>query len=197
MPLRVIKSPAPGVYKVRAYCSDCHALLQESNLLTQKQLVDNWQQTVLNALQFRCEACGHKIPNVHIELRIVDTRFNTETLPENCSFLKIDIEEGKKAYNQLLSKLRDQSKEEYLKATSDNPEAQKEIDEALRNSKPVSVDILEDGTAAVSETPENIGEVIHEVAKKRRSRKSAESNEVSEAKKEEENVLSADGGRVD
>lgn len=184
MPLRIIQKPAPGFYKVRAYCTECHRMLSESNPLTQKQLIENWNDTVLGALSFSCKDCGIKAPNVHIELRIVDTRFNTEVLPENCSFLKVDVEEGKEAYNKFIAKMRDQARSEYIGAKEDADEAQKELDEALKNSAPIAVDVLEDGSAVLP--VDNVAEVIKDVATKRRSRgKKVVETEVTEDSKEE------------
>lgn len=62
---------------------DCKSMLQESNPLTKKELLANWDSACLTALQFKCEKCGHVvIPNAHIYLRIHDARDNKDYDPK-------------------------------------------------------------------------------------------------------------------
>lgn len=133
-----ITVPEPGILKVRAYCTDCGKLLMESNPLTKKQLLANWNNTVMGALSIACKDCGNKAPNVHLELRIYNSKFNTETLPENYKPLKL----SKKAQKHLTETFLNAFKLKAMKFKSDHPEQAEEIDKHLESK---ILDITESG----------------------------------------------------
>jgi hypothetical protein len=58
------------LYQVVAVCSKCGKVLQESHMLTKRQLIVNWQDTVIQAASFICKDCKTRIPNFEIDLKI-------------------------------------------------------------------------------------------------------------------------------
>lgn len=59
-----------GALVIRAYCTSCKALLQESRRMTKKELRKFWDRAVLGALSIKCDSCGYKFPNFNVELKI-------------------------------------------------------------------------------------------------------------------------------
>lgn len=69
------------LYTIRAYCSDCGVLLNESVPLTRRQLLFNWDNAVMAAPQIGCEKCNRKFPNWHINLKIYHSVYKKEFEP--------------------------------------------------------------------------------------------------------------------
>lgn len=156
-----IITPAPGYMFVRAYCTDCGKLLMESNPLTKKQLVSNWNNTVMGALSISCKDCGNKAPNFHIELRIYNKRFNTEVLPEKYKPLKLT----KAEMNHTIESFTKAFQLKAEKFKQENPEQARAIDERVLETK--VLDITESGEVYEQIPPEEIMDAIQVEIKRR------------------------------
>lgn len=155
-----IITPAPGTLRVRAYCTDCGKLLQESNPLTKKQLIANWNSTVMGALSMSCKDCGNKSPNVHIELRIYNSKLHTEVLPQDYKPLKLTKAESAKAAEQVLDAFRRRA-EVFAK---EHPEEAKQIDEELETKM---VSVTEDGAMHHELSASELREAIQKEVERR------------------------------
>lgn len=70
-------------FAIRAYCSDCGKFLMESEHMTKKELMVNWDQAVLDAPGIICKDCApDRCPNFHIELKIYHVGMDKEFTPE-------------------------------------------------------------------------------------------------------------------
>lgn len=71
-----------GALRIRAYCSKCGKLLQESVNMSKKQLILAWDRAVLGAVGIKCQDCNNKFPNFDINLKIYNSRLDIEHSPE-------------------------------------------------------------------------------------------------------------------
>lgn len=111
--------PSKGILRVRAYCSDCNALLQESNLLTTKQLKSLWDRTVIGAVHIPCEKCNNKFPNFSINLKVVNTKTGREYPPSHFIKLPKNHETPDELFNSISKKwLKDHPEATVSKETS-------------------------------------------------------------------------------
>lgn len=71
------------LYTVRAYCSKCGKLLQESIPLSKKELINSWDKGVLDAAGMSCKDCNTTIPNFYINLRVYHAKQKKEYDPKD------------------------------------------------------------------------------------------------------------------
>lgn len=136
--------PNKGALRIRAYCAKCGKLLQESTMMSKKQLGASWDRAVLGAVNIKCDDCGLKFPNFDINLKIYNVRLDREHSPEKY----IKIPKGRKETpEQLFTHIANKWKEEHpelQEVTSE--EVQKAIDdfksELLGESEMSKEDIL-------------------------------------------------------
>lgn len=71
------------IFYLRAYCSTCGKLLLTSNPLFRKEMMDNWDRSVLMAAGIPCKDCGHEIPNFNINIKIYNSSLDKEYSPKS------------------------------------------------------------------------------------------------------------------
>lgn len=124
--------PPQGILKIRAYCSDCNTLLQESNLFTTKQLKQNWDRAVIGAVHMKCDKCGHKFPNFSINLKVVNTKTGREYNPSH--FIKLP--KNRETPDELFRSISKKWLKDHPEAsTSKEVSKQDAINEALERRK--------------------------------------------------------------
>lgn len=69
-------------FLIRAYCTTCNGLVQESNPLQKDRLKETWQSAVLSApLILKCKKCSDKNVNFNLRFKIYCTRKRKELDP--------------------------------------------------------------------------------------------------------------------
>jgi len=156
------KLPKAGSLRLRAYCIDCGALLMESNPLTKKQLLANWNESVLNAAGIKCDACGHKVPNFHIELRIYNSVLKTEVLPTEYKPLHMSKKEGMRSAQTLYNALKKAAEEAKTTIEPDDGVT-------LEDLPTETIDVTENHDVVFEKTPDEIASALEEEIARRKS----------------------------
>lgn len=121
--------PNKGALRIRAYCAKCGKLLQESTMMSKKQLMASWDRAVLGAVNIKCDDCGLKFPNFDINLKIYNVRLDREHSPEKY----IKISKGKKETpEELFNHIANKWKKEHPELQEVTSE---EVQKALDDSK--------------------------------------------------------------
>lgn len=94
-------APNKGCLQIRAYCAKCHSLLQESVIMSKKQLIASWDRAVLGAVNIQCKSCGTKFPNFNIDLKVYNARLHSEYDPSKY----IKLPKRKQTPTQLLTSI--------------------------------------------------------------------------------------------
>lgn len=66
------------LFTIKAYCHSCGKMLMESNPMTRREMLVNWDDAVFKALNIECKDCGNKFPNFNLDLKIHDKRRKTD-----------------------------------------------------------------------------------------------------------------------
>lgn len=67
-------NPVNRFFTIRAYCTECNKLLNESVPFTRKELLAVWDDAVFKAINIPCKDCKFTFPNYKIKFTIHDSR---------------------------------------------------------------------------------------------------------------------------